>query len=157
MYCVHVKLSLYPLKYFWCERDTFKRSITPTFREKCSVSNEIMHHKGSKIMLNENGSERTSEKTTTHLHCLQGIKRTFLRLRELFWIVSSRTLLLLIATFNVLFCYLIFLGVQSYLRPTCRPLHFMPSKVSFDRFCSKLIITNYCQNVSSMKFRQCIK
>ena len=41
----------------------------PTFRKHSSLSNEIILHKVSEM----NGSERTLEKTTTHLHCLQGI------------------------------------------------------------------------------------
>ena len=68
-------MYLYPFFLDRCtDRDTILKSIAPTIQEKGSSSNEIILHKVSKI----NGSERTLEKTTAHLHCLQG-------LRALFW------------------------------------------------------------------------
>ena len=39
-----------------------------------------------------NGSERTYEKTTAHLHCMQGLRALFSKILGTIWIVSSQTL-----------------------------------------------------------------
>ena len=60
---LYLKVYLSPIFFFFiCERDTFQKSIAPTFKEKGSSGNEIMLHKVLKIP----GSEKTLEKTTNH-------------------------------------------------------------------------------------------
>ena len=62
----------------------FRSPLHQNSLKKGSSSNEIIPHKVSKI----NGSERTLEKTTAHLHSLQGFKGTIL---GTIWIVPSQT------------------------------------------------------------------
>ena len=69
-YLAYLSLKIF---FLMCERDTFLKSIAPTFKEKGSSSNEIMVRNFFVIT----GSERTLEKTKPLLHCLQGLWALF--------------------------------------------------------------------------------
>ena len=84
MFHTTFKVYLYP-NFFLYVKGTLKKSIALTFGERSSSSNEIILHKVSEI----DGSERTLEKTTAHLHCLKGITGNYL---VTIWIVDTQTL-----------------------------------------------------------------